>query len=145
MKLRTVLTAGAGLLVLAAAAWNPLRPGPLPVEVGKVGRGALRVSVEGPGKARVLDRFVVTAPVPGHLARGTARAGDAVEAGSVVAVVRPVTPAPLDDRTRRARARLAAARAAEAEARAARIGPATWPPRRGGSGSAPARWPPPGR
>ena len=119
MKLRTVLTAGAGLLGLAAAAWI-LRPGPLPVEVGKVGRGALRVTVEGPGKARVRDRFVVTAPVPGHLARVTARAGDAVGAGSVVAVVRPATPAPLDDRTRaELRARLAAARAAEAEARAA--------------------------
>jgi HlyD family secretion protein len=119
MKARTIITAGVAALGLAGAVWI-LWPGPLVEEAAPVDRGPLRVTVEGPGKARVRDRYVIAAPVPGHLARVAARSGDAVAAGAVVAVIHPATPAPIDDRTRgELRARLEAARAAEAEARAA--------------------------
>ena len=118
MKGRTALWAGAGILVVGAVAWA-LWPAPLVVESVAAGRGPLRVTVEGPGKARVRDRYVVATPVPGHLGRVAVKAGDVVATGAVVAVVHPATPAPLDDRTRRElQARLEAARAAEAQARA---------------------------
>jgi HlyD family secretion protein len=118
MKARTALLLGAGVIAAGAAAWA-LWPGPLAAEIARVDRGPLRVTVEGPGKARVRERYLVAAPVPGHLERVTARAGDAVRAGEVLAVVRPATPPPIDDRTRRELgARLEAARAAEVEAAA---------------------------
>ena len=120
MKARSIITAGVAALGLAGAVWI-LWPGPLVEEVAPVDRGPLRVTVEGPGKARVRDRFAVAAPVPGHLARIAVRAGDPVRAGEVIAMVQPATPPPIDERTRgELQARLEAARAAEAEARAAR-------------------------
>src|SRR5512137_1353363 len=116
---RIVLYAVLALLVLAGVAWA-LWPAPVPVELGAVTRGPLRVTVEGPGRARVLDRYLVTAPASGHLGRIARRAGDEVRAGEGVATVFPATPAPIDDRTRgELRARLDAARAAEVEAQAA--------------------------
>ena len=119
MKARTVLYTAAAALGLAGVAWV-LWPAPLAVDAAPVERGPLRVTVEGPGRTRVRDRYVVAASVPGHLARMASRAGDAVRSGEVVAVVQPATPAPIDDRTRRElQARLEGARAAEAEARAA--------------------------
>jgi HlyD family secretion protein len=116
---RIVLYAVLALLGLAGVAWA-LWPAPVPVELGAVTRGPLRVTVEGPGRARVHDRYLVTAPAGGHLGRIARRAGDEVRAGEGVATVFPATPAPIDDRTRgELRARLDAARAAEAEARSA--------------------------
>ncbi|HET8725189.1 MAG TPA: efflux RND transporter periplasmic adaptor subunit [Anaeromyxobacteraceae bacterium] len=119
MKARTWLRIAGAVVVAGGLAWA-LWPAPPSVEVAAVERGPMRVTVEGPGKARVVERYVVAAPVPGHLERIAARPGDAIAAGEVVATVRPSTPAPLDERTRRElAARLEAARAAEAEALAA--------------------------
>jgi HlyD family secretion protein len=119
MKVRTILWACGAAVVVAGGTWAAW-PGPLTVDVSAAARGPLRVTVEGPGRARVRDRYVVAAPVPGHLVRMTVRAGDAVHAGDVVAAVRPATPAPIDERTRgELEARLQASRAAEDEAVAA--------------------------
>lgn len=97
-----------------------LVPRPVEVDVGTVDRGPLRVTADGLGRTRVRDRYVVAAPVPGHLRRIALRAGDAVEAGQALAVIEPPESVPLDARTRvEAEARLAAARAVEAEARGA--------------------------
>ena len=57
------LVAGAGIAWLA---W----PAPVRIEVATATRGPLRVTVEGPGKVRVRDRFVVAAPVSGEIAVG---------------------------------------------------------------------------
>jgi HlyD family secretion protein len=98
-----VLAASAGLLWL-------LRPAPLRVELGPVERGPLEVTVDEEGQTRVRLRFVVAAPVSGHLQRIELDEGDAVEAGAVVA---RVDPAPLDPRTTaQAQAHLEAAIAA---------------------------------
>ncbi|ABS27158.1 efflux RND transporter periplasmic adaptor subunit [Anaeromyxobacter sp. Fw109-5] len=115
----------AALLTLAAAALAgavalALRPGRVPVEVGTVARGPIRETVDGTGKTRVRERFVVSAPVSGHLERVALRPGDEAEAGAVVAVVTPAASAPLDARTRaELQARLRVARAAQEEVRAA--------------------------
>ncbi|MCB9563457.1 MAG: efflux RND transporter periplasmic adaptor subunit [Kofleriaceae bacterium] len=82
-----------GIAVLLV--WSML-PRPVPVEVTTVKRGLLRVTVDEDGRARVEDRYVVTAPLAGTLARIELRAGDAVAAGDVVARIAPL-PAPLLD------------------------------------------------
>lgn len=111
LALTAAAISGAGAL----AFW----PGRVPVDVGTVGRGPIRETVDGTGRTRVRDRFVVSAPVLGHLERVALRPGDCAKAGEVVAVLRPTASAPLDARTRsEARARVAAARAALEEARA---------------------------
>src|SRR5690348_562706 len=91
--------AGAGLVfgALAYAFW----PQPVEVDVGRVTRGAMRLTVDEDGRTRVRDRYVVSSPVAGRLRRVTLRAGDAIEAGkTVLAVIEPSDPAPLDARER---------------------------------------------
>jgi HlyD family secretion protein len=116
---RTLVIVAAAAAVLAAVALA-LRPAPVPAETARVERGPLEVVVEGTGRTRVRERFLVLAPVSGDLARISLEAGDPVAAGSVVARVAPLTPPPLDVRTRaELSARAAAAQAAAGEARAA--------------------------
>jgi HlyD family secretion protein len=107
----------AALLVAAiAAAWVPK---PLPVDAATARRGRLEVTVDEAARARVKDRFVVSAPLAGTLLRIGLRAGDPIEAGAPVARIVPPTPALLDARTRaEAEARVATAAAQQAQARA---------------------------
>jgi HlyD family secretion protein len=61
----------------------------------------LQATVNEEGKTRIKERFVVAAPVPGQLRRIELESGAAVEAGStVVAIIDPLAPAPLDARAR---------------------------------------------
>ena len=103
-------------LALVAAIAIALRPAPVPVELGSVARGDLRVTVEEEGKTRTRDRFVVSTPATGRLLRVRLEEGDAVREGDVVARLEPL---PLDERARaEARARLKAAEAAHRAAEA---------------------------
>ncbi|HSD19980.1 MAG TPA: efflux transporter periplasmic adaptor subunit, partial [Anaeromyxobacter sp.] len=114
-------TASLAFLAVAAVAAVALalRPDRVRVDVGTATRGPIRETVDGIGKTRVRERFVVSAPVSGHLERVAATPGDCVQAGAVVAVMTPSASAPLDARTRaELTARLGAARAALEEARA---------------------------
>lgn len=107
------LVAAIGLVVLL------LRPRPVEVDVAPVRRGLLTVYVEEDGLARVKDRYVVSTPVTGTLARLERHAGDIVATGDVLARVLPLSPALLDARSRaQAQAQVAAAAAGEAQARA---------------------------
>ena len=116
---RKILVVVIGLVALILVA-QALRPAAVKVEVAAVERGPLAVTVEGSGKTRVRERFVVAAPAAGHLERLTLSAGDVVEQGDVVARLGAGAPTPLDARAQaELRARLAAAQAAAAEARAA--------------------------
>ena len=56
-------------------------PQPLPVETARVTQGALRATVNEEGKTRIQQRYVVSAPVTGHLRRIPFKAGAEVEAG----------------------------------------------------------------
>jgi HlyD family secretion protein len=77
-----------------------LRPEPTKVDTAKTTRGSLRVTVDGEGKTRVRDRYVVAAPVAGRIQRITLRRGDAVEKGQVVALIETLPLTPLDPRQR---------------------------------------------
>jgi HlyD family secretion protein len=104
-------------LVLVARAF---RPKPIAIEAAAIERGVFVETVDEPGRTRVRERYVVSAPVSGELARIELRPGDAIEAGAVLATIRPATPAILDARTRgELEARVRAAQAAQALATAA--------------------------
>ncbi len=99
--------------VIAAAIIYGFRPKPILVETAQVTRAPLRVSVTEEGKTRVIDRYVISAPVPGFLRRIDLDIGDAVEQQQVVAMLEPLRSNVLDPRSRaEAKARAAAAEAA---------------------------------
>ena len=115
--LRRRLPLFGALLVALGLIWLVFRPAPVRVELGRVERGGLVVTVDEEGETRVRDRFVIAAPIAGRVARLTLEAGDAVQVGSVVARMHPL---PLDPRTQaEASARLDAAEAAVRGAEAA--------------------------
>ena len=93
-----VLLVIAGSVVLLLTMW--LRPTPARVDAAKASRGTMRVTVDGEGKTRVRDRYVIAAPVGGRLRRIDLRRGDAVEQGQVIAHIDPLPLAPLDPRQR---------------------------------------------
>jgi HlyD family secretion protein len=66
--------AAAGVILLGGVALA-LRPAPIPVETARVSRGPLQVTTEELGETRAHDRFVVAAPIAGHLLRMLLRDG----------------------------------------------------------------------
>lgn len=125
MQLRAKIGMLATALVVAAGLALGFMPRAQPVDVAEVKRAPLAVTVEEEGKTRVMERYVVTAPVAGYVRRSGLEAGDAVAAGQVLAVIEPARAVALDPRTRaQAQAQASAAQAAlavaEENARAAR-------------------------
>lgn len=99
---------GGVVLILVA-----LLPKPIPVDLASVVRGAMTVTVDEDGQARVKDRYVVSAPIGGQLARIELDPGDDVREGEVLARIAPLAPALLDVRSKTtAEARVAASVAA---------------------------------
>ncbi len=90
-------------LALVAGAVMALRPQPLDVEVAKVVRAPLVQTVVDDGHARVRERYTVSAPVTGTLARIELHEGDPVEPGTVLARLLPLA-SPLRDPEARAAA-----------------------------------------
>jgi HlyD family secretion protein len=93
-------------------------PRAVPVDVIAVGKGPLVVTVEEEGKTRVMERYVVSAPLAGYARRIDLHVGDVVKAGQVLAVIEPARSDALDPRSRaQAAAQVKAAEAAVAAAR----------------------------
>ncbi len=88
-------------------------PQPVQVDLATIGRGPMVVTIDGEGRTRVREIYLVSAPVPGRVQRIESHAGDEVAAGkTLLATVRPNDPAFLD---RRAQAQAeASVKAAEA-------------------------------
>src|SRR5208337_2891482 len=109
---RGMLLLALGAALLCGGLYLAFRPAPIQVEIATVTRGRFVATVEEDGRTRVRDRYVISAPVAGHLLRPSLRAGDAVAADEVVATILPSLPALLDPRTRQeAEERLGAAEA----------------------------------
>ncbi len=89
------------VLVLAAAAVQAALPKPVEVETDSVDEGPLAVTVDEDGVTRVKDRYVVSAPLSGNLARIELSAGDAVKRGAVLARILPARAPLLDARTKK--------------------------------------------
>lgn len=108
-------------LLLVALLVLAFLPKPIAVEMVAVTRGPLVVTVDGDGRTRIKDRFVVSAPVAGQIERIALRPGDRLKLGAPITAVTPIEPPLLDARSRaQADAQLRIARAAEAQA-AARV------------------------
>ncbi len=111
-----------GLLLLvialaAALAWG-FSPRAVPVDLVAAARGPLSVTVEEEGKTRVMERYVVSAPMAGYARRISVKVGDGVEAGQVLALLEPTRSDALDPRSRpQAAAQVGAAEAALAAAK----------------------------
>jgi HlyD family secretion protein len=117
------LKRGLGLLVvvgLVAATVTALMPKPVPVDVAVLARGPMRVTIDEDGKTRVIDRYLVSAPLAGSIGRLNFHPGDAIEQGGLIATIEATEPPLLDAQTRaEAEARLKAAEAAKRQANAA--------------------------
>lgn len=106
-----ILIAVGAAVLLAVVSGMAKRP--VPADMEKVSRGALRLTVEEEGKTRVKDRFVLSAPVAGFVRRIDLHVGDAVSRGQVVARLEPLRSSVLDPRSRaEAEARVEAAKSA---------------------------------
>jgi HlyD family secretion protein len=102
---------------IAAVVWAFI-PKPAMVEVAEVTRGAFEQTIDEDGKTRVRERYTVSAPLAGRVARITLKAGDAVERGAVVAIMQPAAPPLIDARAERElEERVGAAEAALARSR----------------------------
>jgi HlyD family secretion protein len=110
-KIRWVAVAAAVLLLVLAMAWA-FAPRPVEVEVASVSQGPFETTIDEDGKTRLRERYTVSAPLAGRLARITLREGDAVAAHGVVATLTPLLAPMLDERTvREQRVRVEAAQA----------------------------------
>lgn len=66
------------------------RPAPTLVDVAEVKRGDVRVTVNEEGETRIRQRYVVSTPVEGRLARITLNEGDRITKGEVIAQLDPI-------------------------------------------------------
>jgi HlyD family secretion protein len=92
-----------------------LRPQPVPVDVGRVTIGPMKVTVDEEGKTRIKERYTVVAPLTGQMKRIELKPGDAVEQGkTILTIVEPADPVLLDARAvASAKARVNSAKAAK--------------------------------
>ncbi len=117
LKKLLMVVVGVALVGLVAVS---ARPKPLEVEAVALARGPFRQVVDEDAKTRVRQRYTVSAPVAGTVARIELHAGDPVEPGTVVARLLPVPSPLLDPRAREiASQQLASARYAQRQAQAA--------------------------
>ncbi len=101
------------LILLLVGLFIAFRPQPIAVDLTKVQRGPLIVTVEEEGETRVRDVYVLSAPVTGHMLRINAEVGDdVIAAQTLVAQIKPIDPEFLDIRSEEeARAAVQAAEA----------------------------------
>jgi HlyD family secretion protein len=127
MRLRPLLLWSAILATLAGGFYLLFKPQAIEVELVEVRRDQFKRVVADEGRTRVKNRYLVSAPVSGRLARPAVKVGDHVNAGDTLLTLLPHDPALLDRRTsasltahaEAARAALERARADSARARAA--------------------------
>lgn len=99
------------LLIVAALGYG-FRPQPLWVEAATAAPRPLRVTIDAEGKTRLIDRYVLSAPVAGYLHRIDWNIGDDIRKGQPLATIDPLPSEVLDPRRRaQAEARVAASEA----------------------------------
>ncbi|MFN5157474.1 MAG: efflux transporter periplasmic adaptor subunit, partial [Betaproteobacteria bacterium] len=110
------ISAAVAAAAVALLAWA-FAPRPLAVETAPVALAAFERVVQEDGRTRLLERYVVSAPLAGRLERITLQPGDAVAAGAPLARLAPGL-APMRDARSSAqlRERVAAAQGGVAQA-----------------------------
>jgi HlyD family secretion protein len=98
MTRRTWIALGAAAAAVAAFAWA-MAPRPVAVELAAASLGRFEATIDEDARTRLAERYVVSTPLAGKLARIALREGDAVEAGAPVATIAPALPPLRDART----------------------------------------------
>ena len=120
MNKKKLVIAAASLLALGLLAWAAW-PEAQRVETVRLVRGDFVRELVEDAQTRVRERYTVSAPLAGQLVRPTAKAGDAITAGQVVAEIWPIASSLLDARSQgEQRERVAAMEDSAARARANR-------------------------
>jgi HlyD family secretion protein len=101
MKTKTLIVTAAGVAALVALFAWAFAPRPLEVEAAAVTRGRFETTIDEDAKTRLRDRYVVSAPLAGLLARVDLREVDPIAADAVVATLTPLLSPMLDERTLR--------------------------------------------
>ena len=101
MKHKTWFVAGSSVAMLALALAWAFAPRPVEVELAPVTQGRFEATIDEDGKTRLADRYLISAPLAGRLARITLKEGDAVAVDTPLALLSSVLPAMLDVRTLR--------------------------------------------
>lgn len=97
-------------VIIAGGLFLGFRPQPVEADLATAHRAPLRVTIEQEGRTRVVDRYIVTAPVNGYARRISLDIGNAVERGATLVELEPVRAEVLDMRRRaEAEARIAGA------------------------------------
>lgn len=100
------------LLLIVGALMYGFKPQPRRVDVAEVVLAPMQVSVEQEGKTRVMDRFIISAPVAGTTCRVDMEVGDYVDKGQLLLTIEPLQSQALDPRSQaEAQYRVAAAEA----------------------------------
>ena len=101
MNRKTWIVGGSAAVLLALAVGWAFAPRPVEVELVPVTQGPFETTIDEDGKTRLADRYVVSSPLAGKLARITLKEGDAVEANMALALLSSVLPTMRDERTLR--------------------------------------------
>ena len=101
MNRKTWIVGGSAAVLLALAVGWAFAPRPVEVELAPVTQGPFETTIDEDGKTRLADRYVVSSPLAGKLARITLKEGDAVEANMALALLSSVLPTMRDERTLR--------------------------------------------
>ena len=100
------------VVVIGLLVWG-FWPRPVFVELISAKRAPMTVTIEEEGQTRVIDRFIISAPVDGVACRVQLDVGDPVEQGQALLSISPLESSVLDPRSRaNAEARVAAAKSA---------------------------------
>lgn len=91
---------GSAAALLATGIAAGMMPKPVPVQLGEVKERDVEQTVDERGWTRIRAKYVISAPVSGHLERISLQPGDGVGAADVVAYIAPAAPQLLDERTR---------------------------------------------
>lgn len=120
-RIGPLIIGGLLVLVLAATIFAMIRKPAVPVDLAKVQRGNLAVTIDDEAETRTRDVYIVSAPITGRLLRVSVEPGDQVRAGQPLAQMMPMQPQFIDTRQQaELRARVSALEAMAAGA-AARI------------------------
>jgi HlyD family secretion protein len=98
------------IALLVAGFW----PQPIVVTTVEVKHAPLTITIEEEGRTRLIDRYVIAAPIDGVTCRNNLDVGDAVSEGQVLLHISPLASQALDARSRaHAKAQIAAANSAK--------------------------------
>lgn len=95
---RKVFTLAGTLVLLLLIVWG-FMPKPVGVDVREVVSKTLTVNVTEEGKTRVIDRYIVSAPIAGYARRIELEVGDSVSSGQLTVHLDPMRSGTLDPRS----------------------------------------------